>query len=107
MGKDFEVVINDSERKKNFMEVFGTNYVKIKSPIPQWITIRNGETTLAYFLDLDLITEEERERLIKNIHKRFPNEPIEFIRVNLDKIGVPILKESCSLIIKNPQKWFD
>lgn len=105
MGKDFEVTIYDEERKKNFIEVFGTNTFKVKSPIPQRI-IRPDETEgLAYFLDLDLITKEEREKLIKNISERF-NQSIDFVRENLDKMGVPILKENCSLIIKNPQRWF-
>lgn len=106
MGKDFEVTINDEERKKNFIEIFGTNSVKVKSPIPKTIIRPNGEEALAYFLDLDLITEEEREKLINNIVKRF-NQPIEFVRENLDKMGVPILKEHCSLWIEKPQRWFD
>lgn len=105
MGKDFEVTIYDEERKKNFIKVFGTNTIKVKSPIPTTIIIPNGEETLAYFLDLDLITKEEREKLIENISERF-NQSIDFVRENLDKMGVPILKESCSLIIKNPQRWF-
>ena len=105
MGKDFEVTIYDEERKKNFIKVFGTNTIKVKSPIPIRIIRPNGEETLAYFLDLDLITKEEREKLIENISERF-NQSIDFVRENLDKMGLPILEESCSLIIKNPQRWF-
>ncbi len=106
MGNDFEVMIHDEERKKNFIEVFGTNTVKVKSPIPQWITKPNGETVQAYFLDLDLISKEERKRLVKNLSERF-NQPIEFVEKDLEKIGVPILKEHCALIIHNPQRWID
>lgn len=105
MGKDFEVMIIDSERKKNFIEIFGTNIVKIESPIPKKIIRPNGEEALAYFLDLNLITDEERERLINNIVKRF-DQSIEFVREHLDEMGVPILKEGCSLWIENPQRWF-
>lgn len=104
MGKDFEVIIYDEERKKNFIEVFGTNTVKVKSPIPQLIKKPDGEEALAYFLDLDLITKKEREKLIKHISEKF-NQSIDFVRESLDKMGLPILKESCSLIIKNPQRW--
>lgn len=106
MGSDFEVTINDEERKKNFIEVFGTNSVKVKSPFAELIIRPNGEEALAYFLDLTLITEEERERLINNIVKRF-NQSVDFVRENLDKMGVPILKEHCSLWIESPQRWFD
>ncbi len=106
MGNDFEVIIHDEERKKNFIEVFNTNTVKVKSPIPQWIKKPNGEMIQAYFLDLDLISKEERKRLVKNLSQRF-NQPIEFVEENIDKIGVPILKEHCGLIIHNPQRWID
>lgn len=106
MGKDFEVTVNDEERKKNFIEVFGTNSIKIRSPIPERIIKPDGTIALAYFLDLELITEEQREKLILNLSKRF-NEPLDFVRTNLDAIGVPILKEHCSLWIHNPQRWFD
>jgi len=104
MGKDFEVTIYDEERKKEFIKVFGTDTVKVKSPIPTWIIRPNGEKALAYFLDLELITKEEREKLIKHISEKF-NQDIAFVRENLDKMGLPILKESCSLIIHNPQRW--
>ena len=104
MGKDFEVTIYDEERKKYFIEVFGTNIINVKSPVPEWIQTPDHEKVLAYFLDLDLITERQREKLIKNLSERF-NESIEFVEKNLDKMGVPILKEHCGLIIKNPQRW--
>ena len=105
MGKDFEITIYDKERKENFIEVFGTNTVKVKSPMCTWIIRPNGKKAPAYFLDLSLITEKARERLIKNLSKRF-NQTIDFVRDNLDRIGVPILKEHTSLIVYNPQRWF-
>lgn len=104
MGKDFEVTIYDEERKKDFIKVFGTNTIKVKSPVPTWILKPNGEKTCAYFLDLDLITKKERKNLIKHLSEEF-NQPIDFVRENLDKMGLPILKENCGLIINNPQRW--
>lgn len=104
MGSDFEVTIFDEERKKDFIKTFGTDTVKVKSPFPTGIIKPNGEKAWAYFLDLDLITQKERENIIKHLSEKF-NQPIDFVRENLDKIGVPILKESCSLSIKNPQRW--
>jgi len=104
LGKDFEVIISDEERKKDFIKVFGTNIIKVKSPVPTGILKPNGEKASAYFLDLDLITKKEREKLIKHLSEKF-NQSIDFVRENLDKMGLPILQESCSLIIKNPQRW--
>lgn len=105
MGNDFEVMINDEERKKNFMKVFGTNIVKVKSPVPKRILKPDGVEADAYFLDLILITAGQRENLIQDLSERF-QQPIEFVRKNLDKIGVPILADHCTLIINNPQRWF-
>ncbi len=93
----------EAEAKSQKLYGFGTNAVKVKSPIPTGIVKPNGEKAWAYFLDLDLIAQQEREKIIKHLGEKF-NQPIDFVRENLDKIGVPILKESCSLIIKNPQR---
>ena len=103
---DFRVNIYEkSKRGKEIRKVFGTTTLNIKSPIPEWIILPNKEKALAYYLDLDLITDRQREKLISHLSSQF-NQPIEFVRDNLDKIGVPILKKDCLLIIKNPQKWF-
>jgi len=105
MGKDFEIIINENtERGKEFIKVFGTTIVNIKSPIPEYILTPDNEKVLVYFLDLALITEEQRENLIKHLSEKF-NQSIDFVRENLDKIGVPLLKKDCGLIIKNPQRW--
>ena len=104
MGKDFEVTIYDEKRKKDFIKVFGTDTVKVKSPVPTRIIKPDGEEALAYFLDLALITKKERKKLIKHISEKF-NQSIDFVEKNLDKMGLPILKESCSLVINNPQRW--
>lgn len=106
MGKDFEIIIrNNTEKAKEYMKVFGTLTVNVKSPIPGYILTPSNEKVLAYFLDLDLITEKQRENLIKHLSEKF-NQPIDFVKEDLDKIGVPILQNDCSLFIKNPQRWF-
>lgn len=105
MGDDFEITVYDSERKANFIEVFGTNTVKVVSPFPKMIIRPNGTKAIAYFLDLKAITDKQRERLIKNLSERF-KQSIEFVRENLEEMGVPILAENASAIIKNPQRWF-
>lgn len=103
---DFEIIVHDKERKANFIEIFGSNTVKIESPFPKKIVKPNGEEALAYFLDLKSITEEQRKRLIENINKRF-NQPIEFVSHLVDSMGVPILSEHTTIVIHNPQRWID
>ncbi|KKK54794.1 hypothetical protein LCGC14_3081130 [marine sediment metagenome] len=105
MGRDFEIIINENtERGKDFIKVFGTSTINITSPIPKYILTPSKEKVLAYFLDLDLITKKQRETLINHISKKF-NQSIDFVRENLDKMGVPILKKDCGLLIKSPQRW--
>lgn len=103
---DFEVAIYDKERKKDFMKVFGTDIIPIKSPIPTKISLPSGEEKKVYFLDLDSITHDQRKRLIQHISESF-NQPIDSVNEDLDTIGLPILKENCGLIIHNPQRWID
>lgn len=106
MGKDFEITIrNNTEKAKEFMEVLGTLTVNVKSPIPEYILTPNNEKVLAYFLDLDLITKEQRDNLIKHLSEKF-NQSIDVVKKDLDKFGVPILQKNCNIWIKNPQRWF-
>ena len=105
LGKDFEIIINENtERGKDIIKVFGTNIVKIKSPIPEYISTPDHREVLAYFIDLSLITKKRRENMIKHLSEKF-NQSIESVKENLEKFGVPILKKECSLIIENPQRW--
>lgn len=105
MPKDFKVSINkESERGKEFIKVFGSEIVFIKSPRPKYILTPNKKKVLAYFLDLDLLTEKQRETLIKHLSKKF-NLSIETVKKDLDKMGLPILQKDCLLIINNIQRW--
>ena len=107
MGKDFEITIRENtEKAKAFMEVLGTLTVCVKSPIREYISTPHHEKVLAYFLDLELLTKEQIEKLIAYISEKF-NQSIDFVKENLDKFGVPILQNDCSVWIKNPQRWFD
>ena len=106
MSKDFKIGINrETERGKEFMKVFGSDVVFVKSPIPKYILKPDKEKVLAYFLDIDLLTKKQRIKLIAHLSKKF-DQPIDSVKKDLDTIGVPILKEDCIVIIENPQRWF-
>lgn len=100
-----ECTIYNKERKEEFLKVFGTDTIMVKSMIPEYIITPNQEKQLAYFLDLDSLTLEQRENLILHLSEKF-NQPIEFVRKDLDNIGVPILTKDCILAIENPMRWF-
>jgi hypothetical protein len=105
VGKDFTVTITDPERAKFFEEVFGRTTVNVKSPIPELAALPGHPRARVFKLDLDLITPEERERLILHLAGRF-NVPVEEVRTDLDQEGVPILDKHCYVAVANPMKWF-
>lgn len=103
--KDVKVKITNKERLKDFLHTFGTDTIIVKSPIPERVILPNGDEELAFFLDFDYISEEQREKLILHISQKFDQKE-SFVRYNLEKIGLPILKKDTILIIENPQRWF-
>lgn len=62
--------------------------------------------SLVYLLDLDLITPEQRQRLVEHISRKW-GLPAAEVEADLDAYGVPILDEDCIVTIHNPQRWFD
>lgn len=106
MSKDFIVSINrETERGKEFVKVFGSDMVYVKSPIPKNILTPDKKEVLAYLLDLNLLNKKQKKRLIKHLNKKF-NQSIKSVKEDLNTIGVPILKKDTVFIIKNPSKWF-
>jgi hypothetical protein len=104
MAEDFKITVNDPEQAARFQAVFGRTTVKVKSPIPEIANLPGKPNTQIYLLDLDLITPEERARLVQNIAERF-GLPLATIEAELDSHGVPILADHCTVTVNNPQRW--
>jgi hypothetical protein len=103
--KDFTARIDKkSERAQDWEQIFGTDEINIKSPIPIRVNVPNHPNTLAYELDLKLITKEQKARLIEHIARRF-NIPKQEVEKDLESIGVPILTDDVIVTVHNPQKW--
>jgi len=103
MGKDFKLQVF-GERATEWKQVLGTDIISVKSPIPQ-TAIVCGEERRVFMLDLDLLSNKQRNNLIEHLSKKFKQDR-EFVEDNLEKLGVPILAKDYLLSIKNPQKWF-
>jgi hypothetical protein len=103
MGKDFKAIIHNEERKKQWIEVLGTNEVYLKSPFP-YIAKVCGKEQRVYLMDLDLLTKDQKDSLISHLAEKFDEDP-EFVRNNIDELGVPVLAKDCSVIIKNLMRW--
>jgi hypothetical protein len=105
MGEDFTVSVCNPERKAIWEAILGTATVHVKSPIPSRANLPGHPNTLSYELDLDFLTEEQRQRLIAYVAARFGFSESE-VAANLDSEGMPILASDCVVSVKHPQKWF-
>jgi hypothetical protein len=103
--RDFQVHIEEPERAKEWQEVLETTTVTVQSPIPRKAVLPGIGEALVYLLDLDSLTDAQRERLSEHISQKFQI-PREEVAARLDREGVPLLARDCTVIIKHPQKWF-
>lgn len=106
MERDFSATITNPARAAEWQAVFGTTTVNIKSPLPEWADLPGKGRSIVYFLDLDLITLEQRQRLVEHISQKFNLSAAE-VEADLDAHGMPILDEDCLVTAVNPQKWLD
>ena len=105
MSKDFSVIVHNPERIEEWMAVFDTNILYVKSPIPFLANLPGHPNTLVYMLDLDQYTDEQRHRLVQHIATKFHKEPL-VVESELDAQGLPILAEDCNVSVSNPLRWF-
>jgi hypothetical protein len=102
-------VIHDPERLKFWQAVLGGDRAPIKSILTISVHVPDdNEGTRqadAYFLDLNAITTEQREKLIKSIAKRFVI-PVDEVERAIDDQGVPILAEHVSVSSSDPGSFF-
>lgn len=105
MKSDFTATIAErSPRSEDWKTVFGTKTIALKHPIPQQGNFPEVGIQEFYEVDLKALTEEQRERMIAHIAKRF-HLAVEEVRAGLDKVGCPILAEDVTITIHNPMKW--
>jgi hypothetical protein len=106
MATDFAVSLReDTERGRAWAEVFGTTRVHVRSPLPEWVTLPERGAALVFFLDLALLSTEQRERLIEYLAQKF-GLAVSEVATEIDKAGVPILAEECTVTVYNPHRWF-
>lgn len=100
-----QVKITDKERRKEWMEYFGTDTVPVKNLFPVRAEVC-GKEKLVYLMDLEKLSNEQRERMIKYIAEKFEDEIKDeeiythesaeaYVREQLDEKGVPILADDC------------
>lgn len=104
MGQDFTATITNPERRAEWEDILGTATVHVKAPFPTKADLPSHPDALVYELDLDFLTEEQREKLVIHLAVKF-GLPSEYVGKNLDVHGVPILAKDCVISVANPQRW--
>jgi hypothetical protein len=108
MSKDFTAILNENEentdRIADWERILGTRRVCIKSPIPTRASLPDRGEAFIYELDLDLLTDDQRERLVRHLAEKF-GYTVEQVEQALPYHGVPILADDITLSIANPQRW--
>jgi hypothetical protein len=105
MGKDFIATITNEERAADIEAIFGSRDMFLKSFIPDGV-LWNGETKLAYQIDLEMYGDEIIDKLTEFLATKF-SIPIEDVKRDLPAIGCPLLADDCIIEVKNPMRWID
>jgi len=91
--------IHDEQRRALWSEVFPDGVVPIQVPVAYDVNVPELGNIKAYMLDLAAISDEQREKVIDVISKRF-SYPRDEVGAELDK-GVPILADGVSVLVKD------
>lgn len=105
MGKDFRATVTGAERRHEWLEVFGSDTVCVRTPLPVEVVFPDVGVRLCYMLDLDELTEEQREKLAHHLARRI-GLAVKEVRKDLQTQGLPILAADVTVTVLNPQKWF-
>ncbi len=105
MAKDFTVTINHPEHRLEWLEVFGTTQVHVKSFVPEFAElIGNDEPQPVYYIDLGCLSRNQYQRLIRHLATKL-NMSLDRVKRYLEEQDVPVPADECSLTIHNPHHW--
>ena len=99
----------DSPRYADWAAVFDDpSHVPITGPVPEMVNLPIGPQRVV-FLRCDLLSDAERDRLVRHLAERFHVEAEE-VRQHLasdPRKSVPLLDEDLFLTVYHPQRWLD
>jgi hypothetical protein len=104
-----------SPRYADWLKVFGPEAVlgvsgvkvPITTPIPERVVLPIG-TREVFFIKLDLLSGDQRGRLVQHLSERFHIPAAEVEQDFRDRPGreAPVLNEDLFVAVFHPQKWF-
>ena len=101
---DFWVTIH-GERGEEWQRVLGTNRLPVQGPIPMRAILPGLGEALVYQVALDQLEHGQQERITTHLCEKFQLAPAE-AEAEIRAAGIPILAESCSVMVLSPQRWF-
>lgn len=104
MAKDFKATIQDPRRRNLWIEALNRDWVCIQSPIPTLTNLPGHPAASVYLVDLDLLTPEEKNSITQSLARKFNMNPQAVNRL-IEKNGIPILTDNCTITIENAQAW--
>lgn len=104
--EDFTATLRPgTPRYQEWLNVLGSNEIILKSPLPALGNFPGIDGPALYYeLDLNELTDEQRERLINHLSEKF-EVPRGEVAAELDTIGCPILGDGVIVTVHNPQRW--
>jgi hypothetical protein len=106
MAHDCYATVHNPERAADWREAIGSDRVPIRSPVATPARLAGHGADLVYEVALDVLTEAQREGLIRVLSRVFGCDLAE-VRATIATEGVALLAADCSLTILNPQRWVD
>ncbi len=104
MGKDFTVTLF-GERGEEYEKVIGTRTINVRSPFPEARRLEGkAESELVYMVDLDLLTDEQRKKLIEHVANKFGAD-VRAVEAAINALGLPIRASETVVTVDHPQKW--
>lgn len=104
MGEDFTITAMDPDRVVTFEKIFGKKTVRIAAPIPKETRIIEGETVDLYEVDPVELTDEVKERWIREASRNFGGS-LQEVKDILEASGFALQSNGCTVAIANPQRW--
>lgn len=108
MAQDFTVTITDPDRAAEWQAMLGTTTVCVTSPLAVTVSLPGHPRAKAFFVDMTLLTEAQRDAVVRHLSTKF-NVPAAEISAEIDRDplhAIPILDEHCTVTVANPQRWF-
>lgn len=103
---DTSVTVTESERKKEWIKLLGTNTLPVVSIIPSAANLPGFEKPKAvYKLDLEKLEDDEILKIQEHLSIKFKID-LKFVQSEFYKHGVPILADHCNSQTSNQSHFF-